>query len=1342
MPDLLRGTSAPGDAEVARPGAALSRLPTWLAAWILALVYFVTARGFLLLAEINPSASPVWPPSGIALAALLLGGRKLWPGVFLGALAANLANGSPLPVAILIGAGNTLEAVAGAWLLERFAAGAHAFRTVRNAALFALVAFFVATPLSATIGVGALLAGGLPLAVVPQVWLNWWLGDAVGALIVTPVLLLVGRAGRHPAIQRRWAESVSVTLLMLVAGVGSYFQLPAGQHPDVSTLQAQFVLAAQYSLIPALIWAAVRFGPRGASWTMLWLTAVGIATAMAGNGALSIYSQQDRLVILDVSICAFALILFLLGGLVWERWDAGVRVRDERARTASILAATLEATQDGILIVDRAGRTSSANAQFAKMWRIPPDLLASGDDDRMLAHVLDQLEDPEAFRARVQDLYAHPEASSFEMLPFKDGRLFERYSKPQVVDGRPVGRVWSFRDVTTRHQAEEAVKATAADYRTLAENSPDLISRFDRDHKRLYANRAVEAVMGESRTRLIGGQPGTSAHVEAPAAARSALIEAMDRVFATGELVRLSNEIPLADGDHHYDSRVVPELDAAGKVATVLVLSHDITDQVKARRAAADSQKRLQEAVAIARLGSWEWDVPANKIVWSPQLVAMFGADPEHPPADYAAYLALLHPEDRAMVDARVQKAYADGKPYVVDHRILRPDGAVRFIHSDGQVFQDPTGKVVRMAGTAQDVTEVVEAKRALEKTVARFNEAEAATGRGTWEWDILHDKAVWSESMYLLFGVHPSTFVNNNENFLAMILPEDHAALAKAMGDALASPGPFLQQYRLRRPDGSIRHIRGEGDCIVEADGKVTRMFGSVQDVTERVAQERRFEGLLEGAPDAIVIANDKGAITIVNSQVEKLFGYARGDLIGQPIELLVPEAARTRHVGHRTHYAAERHARPMGAGMELKGRRKDGVEIPVEVSLSPVQTPEGLLVVSSIRDVTERRKAQSALRDAKEAAERAAQAKADFLANMSHEIRTPLNAVLGMAQLLMGARLDEHAQDLVRVIHTSGEHLLTVINDILDLSKMESGNLELAQAPLDPLGLARDTVRMISPRAAERGLEVVLDPAGDPQPFVGDAGRLRQVLLNLLSNAVKFTDQGRVFVRVRGVRRADGTVRTTFAVEDSGIGIPAERLGQLFQPFRQLDASNTRAHGGTGLGLAISQRLVGLMGGQITVESAVGKGSTFTFTVDAPSATLPAVAQPALGAVPPARNLRILLAEDNPVNRKVALAMMDRLGYRADIVANGQEAVEAVQAKPYDVVLMDVQMPVLDGLEATRRIHAQKGAQSPFIVAMTAGALPGDKEKCLAAGMDYYIAKPIRLEALSEVLSGRGGP
>jgi CheY-like chemotaxis protein len=217
-----------------------------------------------------------------------------------------------------------------------------------------------------------------------------------------------------------------------------------------------------------------------------------------------------------------------------------------------------------------------------------------------------------------------------------------------------------------------------------------------------------------------------------------------------------------------------------------------------------------------------------------------------------------------------------------------------------------------------------------------------------------------------------------------------------------------------------------------------------------------------------------------------------------------------------------------------------------------------------------------------------------------------------------------------------------------------------------------------------------------------------------------------------------ARGEVETVFEVRDTGIGIPPDRLGHLFQPFSQLDGSSTRAHGGTGLGLAISQRLVRLMGGQITVESTVGQGSTFRFTLRS------ALAAPRLptAAPRPAANgpLRILLAEDNPVNRKVALAMMERLGYQADVAVNGQEAVEASKARAYDVILMDVQMPVLDGLEATRRIHAQAPEKHPFIVAMTAGALPGDKEKCLAAGMDYYIAKPIRLEALAEVLGGRG--
>ncbi len=371
---------------------------------------------------------------------------------------------------------------------------------------------------------------------------------------------------------------------------------------------------------------------------------------------------------------------------------------------------------------------------------------------------------------------------------------------------------------------------------------------------------------------------------------------------------------------------------------------------------------------------------------------------------------------------------------------------------------------------------------------------------------------------------------------------------------------------------------------------------------------------------------------------------------------------------------------------------------------------------------------------------AEMTAQGKSDFLAMMSHEMRTPLNGIIGMTGLLESKHLDERQLECVEVIRRSGETLLAIIDDVLDFSKIEAGRLTLEKADFDAARATLDAMQIVEHSAVDKSLtlSIYLDPTL-PTRVSGDLIRLRQVLLNLLSNAIKFTARGEIAVRVelRAANR-DG-YEVYFSVKDQGIGISDEQRSRLFQPFSQAEASTARMFGGTGLGLAISKRLVGLMGGTIGVESRPGEGSLFWFTIRVgASVSLPPHTPAPMKAADPT-GAHLLLVEDNPINQKVALLMLHKLGYQVDVANNGFEALHAVGSAHYDLILMDCVMPEMDGFEATRRLRSGggHGAEVP-IIAMTANAFADDRKACLAAGMNDFLSKPVRQAELASVLTG----
>jgi len=536
----------------------------------------------------------------------------------------------------------------------------------------------------------------------------------------------------------------------------------------------------------------------------------------------------------------------------------------------------------------------------------------------------------------------------------------------------------------------------------------------------------------------------------------------------------------------------------------------------------------------------------------------------------------------------------------------------------------------------------------------------------------------------------------------------------------------------------------------------------------------EERYRAVVEDQTELICRFYPDGSLTFANEAFYRYIANGKENLIGRNLFVLIPEIEEE----IRAHLGSL--GRENAVATIESHRNSPAGEVWLHWTCRAILDDHGTVAELQLvgRDITERKKADEEVRrlneelesrvlertrqleatneelqKAKDAAEAAARVKAEFMANMSHEIRTPMNAVIGLTGILLDTKLTPQQRDCAETIKIGGETLLAIINDILDFSKIEEGKMGLESQPFDLISLIKGAIDLVAVKASEKGLRLsyVIDE-NTPLSLMGDLTRLRQILSNLLGNAVKFTETGEVLVMVdsRPVE-PDGVYEIHFIIKDTGIGIPQDRLGCLFQSFSQVDMSTTRKYGGTGLGLAISKRLVELMGGTIWAESEEGIGSTFHFTIKAKKATLPQSSKVPSGRGPqvaekraskPDANdeipspLRILLAEDNQINQKVTLRMLKKLGYSADVATNGLEVLKALERQPYDIVLMDVQMPDMDGIEATRAIRQRWPANRPRIIAVTAYALEGDREHYLKSGMDDYIAKPIQIAELKEVL------
>ncbi len=585
-----------------------------------------------------------------------------------------------------------------------------------------------------------------------------------------------------------------------------------------------------------------------------------------------------------------------------------------------------------------------------------------------------------------------------------------------------------------------------------------------------------------------------------------------------------------------------------------------------------------------------------------------------------------------------------------------------------------------------------------------------------------------------------------------------------------------YVEDYELTfiRSDGVAVHVLGSITAQGDENGNWWRIEAMFTDITKRKQaeselrdhqnrleqrveartrelqqSEQRFRTLADSAADPIYLVDLKGRLLDVNQQACRTLGYTREQLLQMSLaEVNIQYQQDKLSALLREQWITLK----AGEQLTLEGlhRRKDGSTFPVELKLAAVEKDGQELILAIARDISVRKEAEEELKRAKEAAEQTNQAKSDFLANMSHEIRTPMNAIIGMAHLALQTGLSSKQQDYLSKIHSSAHALLEIINDILDFSKIEAGKLTMEGVTFNLEEILKDTSDMLLPTAHDKGLAFTLKLSPElPSWLVGDPLRLRQVLINLMSNAIKFTKSGKILVSADVMTEDSEHVTIRFSVQDTGIGMTQAQVERLFEPFAQGDTSMTRQYGGTGLGLSISQQIVHMMGGEIEVESEPGRGSTFSFTVTlmrpeaasknspSPVVRLHGGADSQQGHAPVnLSGVRVLLAEDNEINQQVARGLIELTGASVTAVENGRSAVQRLQEEKFDVVLMDIQMPEMDGYTATHQIRSRPELQTLPIIAMTAHAMNEHREEALRAGMNDYVSKPIDPQSLWDTL------